>query len=265
MSPSRRVLTLGLLFWSLFGTAFLSGCSSTLPDKRILQYLNRQGFGKRYYGKSQEQNYVSLGDTITFIDTYNQDEVKGTQQVDIDGTILLPQVGAVWVAGLTRTELESLLTQKLSPYYVETDVKVSLKSGNKKVFWVMGEVRNPGPQPYTGDITVFEAVLRAAPSTHGANLSRVKVIRADPRNPLIIPLNVTALWETGDSTYNIQVEEYDIIYVPPTLLQSIADFLAGLFVPVTSAFRDVFRALLLLDEPRLLFGGRRFNNNNVLF
>ena len=68
-----------------------------------------------HVGNAQEQNYVSIGDTIQFVDTYNPDEVKGTQVVDIDGTILVPEVGAVWVAGYTRSELESYLTQKLAP------------------------------------------------------------------------------------------------------------------------------------------------------
>ncbi len=258
----QRRPILGLLLLVLC-VAALASCSATLENKRILQYLNQGGFGKRYTGNAQEQNYVSIGDTILFVDTYNREEVSGTQVVEIDGTILLPEVGNVYVAGFTRSELESYLTQKLAPYFVETDVKVNIRTGGKKVYYVMGEVARPGPYAYTGDITLFEAVLLAAPSEFGANLGRVRLIRADPRDPLVITADITKLWTAGDSTYNIQVHEFDILYVPPTLLQSAADLVSGLFVPITSVLRDVLYAIFAFNDPRFLFNRGRRGNNNV--
>lgn len=254
MSTSRRALTLSLALWTAL--APMLGCASNYSDKRVLQYLNQKGFGKRYTGNAQEQNYVSIGDTITFVDTWNP-EIKGTAIVDIDGTILLPEAGSVWVAGYTRTELESYLTQKLSPYFVETDVKVTIRTGGKKVFFVLGEVLREGPYPYTGDVTVFEAVLQAVPDRFGSNLARVRLIRADPRDPVVIPVDVAEIWESGDSTYNVQVQEYDIVYVPPTFLQSVADFVSGIFVPLVSVFREVFYAIFFFDDP--YFYNRRQN------
>ena len=88
----------------------LASCS-TAPNKRELQYLNTDGFGNRYTGNAEDQNYVTLGDTINIADSYHQ-ELGGAYTVDIDGTIVLPEVGAVYVAGLTRTELEAFLMQK---------------------------------------------------------------------------------------------------------------------------------------------------------
>jgi len=240
----------------------LVACSSTLENKRILQYLNQGGFGKRYTGNAQEQNYVSIGDTILFVDTYNKEQVNGTQVVDIDGTILLPEVGNVYVAGFTRSELESYLNQKLAPYFVDTDVKVNIRTGGNKVYYVMGQVARAGPFPYTGDVTLYEALMQAGPSEFGANLGRVRLIRADPHDPLVITADMTNLWTAGDSTYNVQVHEYDIVYVPPTLLQSLADLVSGVFVPVTSVLRDVLYAIFAFDDPRFLFQrGRRGQNN----
>ena len=261
MSPIRRHLSLSLALWVTFAPLLLTSCAGSIyPDKRILQYLNQEGFGKRYVGNAQEQNYVSIGDTITFVDTYNP-EVSGTRVVDIDGTILLPEAGAVWVAGYTRAELESYLTQKLSPYFIESDVKVTIRTGGSKVYYVLGEVERPGPYPYRGDVTVFEAVLQATPREYTANMGRVKVIRADPRDPLVLAVDVAELWQSGDSTYNVQIQEYDIVYVPPTLMKVIADFVAVLTVPFLNIIATVWRTALIITNPNLF--GRRGGRNTA--
>ncbi len=242
------------------GTIFVSSCASERTlDKHVLQILNQEGFGKRYVGNAQDENYITIGDTIQYVDTYNEG-VTGSEIVDIDGTIQLPEVGPVFVAGMTRAEVETYLTQKLTPYFTQSDVKVNLRSGGGKVLYVIGEVGNPGPRAFRGDTTVFEAVLLAQPEEFTANLGRVKVIRADPRNPTIIPVNVADLWETGDSTYNIQLQEFDIVYVPPTLLKQFADILSGIIVPVISPFRAVIQTIFFWNR-----GGNRnrFNNRGV--
>ncbi len=249
--------------WCLFLTGLvalqpvllIAGCATYTPDKRVLQYLNTQGFGKRYFGNAQEENYVSLGDTVSFVDTYNPD-LRGQELVDIDGTIQIPEVGSVFVAGMTRSELEAYLTQKLSPYYVETDVKVIINTRQSQVYFVVGEVAVPGAFPFRGDMTVFEAVLAAQPNEFTANLSRVELIRADPRDPLIIPVDINDMWKSGDSTTaGVNVQEFDIIYVPPTLLQQLADFVSSLIVPLTSVLREIWVVIFQFGRGFFGYGG----------
>jgi len=253
--PSKRpTLALGLTLWAVLAPVLLPACSTTsIRDRRILQYLNQEGFGKRYQGNAQEQNYVAIGDTITYADSYNLDLV-GNEIVDVDGTIVIPQAGSVFVAGMTRDELESYLTQKLSPYYVETDIKVRMRTGGSKVYFVLGEVVNPGAKPYFGDTTVMEAVIDAVPREWTANLGRVEVIRADPRNPLVIPVDVAAMWDSGDSTYNLQIREFDIVYVPPTFLKQVGNLISGILVPFLEPFRIVIQTIFFYPGAR---GGRR--------
>src|SRR4030095_15118022 len=102
------------------------------PDKRILQYLNTDGFGNRYTGNAEEENWVAIGDSIGINDSYQEVLRIPSAHVDIDGTVLLPELGAVDVAGLTRTEIEALLMEKYSPYFDLLDIKVSITTGGKK-------------------------------------------------------------------------------------------------------------------------------------
>ena len=149
---------------------------------------------------------------------------------------------------MTRSELESYLTQKLAPYFIETDVKVNIRTGGKKVYYVMGEVQREGPFPYSGDLTLFEAVMQAAPKEHGANLARVRLIRADPRDPQILIINLSEMIDTGDSTFNVLIHERDIIYVPPTMLAQLGYFIDSALFPIKLVLTSLSGAIFSLGR-----------------
>ncbi len=257
----------------LLGTLTLLVSCQVTPDKRLLQYLNTEGPGKRYTGNAEEENYVSLGDAVSYVDAYHP-ELRGAERVGLDGTITMPELGAVHVAGMTRSEIEILLTQKYSPYFERTDITVQLQSGSGKIYWVLGEVSGEGPRPFTGDLTIFEAVLSARPTPNAANLGRVRLIRPDPRDPQVIIVNVQDMLRTGDSTYNVHVREGDIVYIPPTFLAKIGHFISAAISPLTTVISQVTQALFGLlqisniDNLNLNRGrgrGRGNNNNNNFF
>ncbi|MAF65765.1 MAG: hypothetical protein CMJ84_08920 [Planctomycetes bacterium] len=233
------------------GLAFLCACSS-YPDKRLLQYLNTDGFGKRYTGNAEEENYITIGDTLQIFDSYHSKELGADVVVDIDGTVLLVELGAVQVAGMTRTEIEALLMEKYSPYFDLLDVKVRINAKGKNYF-VFGEVNGEGEKPFKGDLTLFEAVMPIYKSD-SANLGRVQLIRADPRDPRIITADLTDMFR-GDSTFNVHVQELDIIYVPPTMLAQLGYFIDTLLFPVRQVLQGLGGALFGLGGGRRRFGG----------
>lgn len=259
-------MTLGKHTWLLVALtallAWTSACSSTAPDKRLLQYLNDKGFGNRYTGNAEDQNYVTIGDTIQISDPFNV-LLNQTQRVDIDGTVVLSEVGAVHVAGQTRAELEGFLTQKYSPYYDQLKIDVRIQTQGK-VYFIFGEVTGEGRKQFPGDLTVFEAVMDATPNSLTANLARTRVIRADPRDPLVIPVNIAAMLR-GDSTDNVLIQERDIIYVPPTMIAELGYFLADLIFPITSVLGQIASSLWIINGGWGWGGGQRYNNQGSVF
>jgi len=253
----QRPLRQLLLAVALLCLPLLAGCYGS-PDKRILQYLNTDGFGERYTGNAEEENWVDIGDQISYVDTLNPDVSGVAERVDIDVTIFLLEVGAVHVAGRTRSEIEALLTKKLAPYYKQTDIQVQINTlANPKVYYMFGEILTKGPggaTPHPGDLTIFQAVMRATPDERKANLGRVRLIRADPRDPLVFTVNVGEMLRSGDSTYNIRVQENDIIVVPPTLMAQIGYFLSDLITPFTEVISQITNALFRYNR----FGSNQF-------
>jgi protein involved in polysaccharide export with SLBB domain len=231
------------LVWFLALVGLLLPSCNSMPDKRILQYLNTDGFGNRYQGNAEEENWLALGDTLVISDAYNE-ELIITSPVEIDGTVLLPELGAVLVAGLTRTEIEALLMEKYSPYYESLDIKVKVQTKGKKYF-IFGEVATQGAQDFPGDLTIFEAVTRAVPQKDSANLGRVRLIRADPRDPFVLTIDIGDVIERGDSTFNVLVRERDIIYVPPTMLAQLGYFLDAILFRVKQVVNGLASAFYL--------------------
>lgn len=223
----------------------LSACN-TMPDKRVLQYLNTSGFGNRYVGNAEEENWLTIGDHLEINDPNNDELSIASVEVEIDGTVILPELGAVLVAGLTRTEVQSLLMEKYSPYFETLDIKVKIHTKGHHYF-IFGEVGTQGMQEFSGDLTIFEAVTRAQPRKDSANLGRVRLIRADPKDAFITTVDIGDLIERGDSTFNLHVQERDIVYVPPTMLAQLGYFLDALLFPVKQVVNGLASAFYLGD------------------
>lgn len=225
----------------------LTGCRAP-EEKRVFQYLNQSGFGQRAQGNANQANYLVVGDSVTIIDSIHAELRLPPQEVDVDGTINLPELGQLYVLGKTRRELEADLTALYATLYERTDIRVNISSGASalgggKKYFVLGEVKKPGRQTFAGDLTIFEAVYNAIPNEQTANIARVQLIRGDPVDPLIITVNFHDIVDYGDTTYNVIVHENDILYVPPTLFGSLGNLIRQLIYPlqvVVDSLQGVF-------------------------
>jgi protein involved in polysaccharide export with SLBB domain len=83
-----------------------------------------------------------------------------------------------------------------------------------KQYYVFGAVAQQGGQAFDGDVTIFEAVTKAQPRKDSANLGRVRLIHTDPVHPFETTIDLQHVIDTGDSTYNVHVQEHDVIVVP---------------------------------------------------
>jgi protein involved in polysaccharide export with SLBB domain len=118
------------------------------------------------------------GDTVT-VDYSGtiQPIPESVQTVTEDGTITLPYIGTVRAVGLTSGELQKEIQDLYVPkYYVRLTVTVS---SQQRVFYVGGEVKQPGRQLYVGQTTVTKAIQAAGDFTDFANQKKVWLIRSN--------------------------------------------------------------------------------------
>jgi polysaccharide export outer membrane protein len=89
-------------------------------------------------------------------------ELARTAQVSEVGTVNLPLVGEVQVAGKTAQEMERDLARKLGAKYLQSpQVTVLVKEYNSQRVTVEGAVRKPGVYPIRGKTTLLQVIATA--------------------------------------------------------------------------------------------------------
>ncbi len=258
---------------SRFAIAFVACCCAlfstscgAVPSKRIQELLVKRGLGKRAEGDAQVENYATVSSQIQFFaPTYVMGNptyadllilAASPQTVGIDGSIYIPGYGTTYVLGLTEKQIGALVSEQLRSLYTDAiHVDARILSGDK-FYYMFGET-TPGIRRFEGDMTVLDIFARN-PILPLANIGKIRLVRADPRNPLIVTINVRDIVLYGISTYNINIKENDIIYVPPTFFGSVSRFIEKVTAPLTSVLNAAFRASNLRYQYRVLTGQQEF-------
>ena len=122
--------------------------------------------------------HLSPGDTITIkFDGLPNELPSQEKTINDDGTITLADIGSIKVAGKTTGEVENAIHDLYVPA-IYKHLTVTVKAGDR-VYYVRGEVKNPGRQVYVGQITVTKAITSAGDFGDFANRKNVLLIRSN--------------------------------------------------------------------------------------
>ena len=101
------------------------------------------------------------------------------ERIKEDGNITLELIGAVKAVGKSPGELQTEIHDRYVPkYYRRLTVKLNYPI-TELTYSVLGEVRAPGPKPYSGKTTVTKAIGAAGGLTEFARKSKLVVTRAN--------------------------------------------------------------------------------------
>jgi protein involved in polysaccharide export with SLBB domain len=126
--------------------------------------------------KTDDTNYrLGPGDKL-HVQVLGAEDLTGDYAVGDNGTVSTPMIGDVKAAGLTRSQLERAMEQKLGQGYLRNP-KVSVTILTYRPFYIYGEVTKPGEYPYASGMRVMSAVATAGGFTYRANEGYVIVTR----------------------------------------------------------------------------------------
>lgn len=133
--------------------------------------------------------------------------------VDNQGNINFPVLGVLHLGGLTKSEAESLIREKLKPYLKETPI-VTVRMVNYKIS-VLGEVANPGTFTVNNEkVNVLEALAMAGDMTIWGLRNNVKLVREKENGAKEIVLLDLNQADIIHSPY-YYLQQNDILYVSP--------------------------------------------------
>ena len=135
-----------------------------------------------------------------------------TYLIDSNGNIEFPTLGTIKLAGLTRSEANSLLKEKLGVYFkADSPPIVNIRLANFTVT-VLGEVKNPGTYTLQDEkISIPEALGLAGDLTIYGKRDNVKLIREVDGQKKFATIDLTSVNVLNSPNYYLT--QNDVIYV----------------------------------------------------
>ena len=155
---------------------------------------------------------VGPGDVFT-MEIVGEKELPKEYTVASDGTVDLPFVQTIDVAGLEPQEIARLIRQRLIEKNILMDpsVIVQVKEYNSRRVVLLGQVAKPGTFPLTSGLTLIQAISLAGGLTAIANDDRVTLTRKVGNKTQTVVVSVEAI--TSGNSEDIPLQAGDRIYV----------------------------------------------------
>jgi polysaccharide biosynthesis/export protein len=213
-----------------------------------------------------ESYVIGPQDNLSIIVT-DENDLTGKYRVDTDGTISMPYLQRVRVAGLTLAEAQVKITSMLQDgYFRNPQVRVEVDQFKARSVIVNGEVRTPGKVTLPGTtISLLEAlILAGSPTTNAAN----EVIVIHPPKPgekPIEPITVNRKeLELGRAGRDVVLQDGDIVNVPQAKRFYISGFVKNPGYYVLDTGTTVSQAIVLAGGLSDRGSDRRIRINRVV-
>lgn len=154
---------------------------------------------------------VGPGDEL-LIRIWGQVALDGHFTVDRSGTIYIPKVGAIHVAGLPFDKLTDFLRAQLSRDFKNFDLNVNMGQLRSIEIFVVGDAKQPGSYTVSSLSTLVNALFASGGPTPTGSLRNIEVRRG---KLTITTFDLYDLLLRGDKSKDVSLVSGDVIYIPP--------------------------------------------------
>ncbi len=139
--------------------------------------------------------------------------LNAVAKIQLDGTVMLPLIGAVKAAGKTLEELQADLRKRYQPLLRVNEITLTM-AGNSASVYVSGCVLRPGRIAMDRPLTALEAIMEAGGfDSARARPSAVTVLRLENGQQKHYRVDLKAALR-GDDPSPFQLKPFDIVHVP---------------------------------------------------
>ena len=154
-----------------------------------------------------DSNHILSAQDIVEISVFQEEELGVKSRISEDGTIQMPLIGTVRIAGRSVREAQAIIEQALKKdYLVAPQVSVSIADFARRRFAVLGQVQKPGTYEMPGNETLdlLQAIGLAGGYTRSANPSKIIVKRVVSGSEKIFRLNGKDMARGGTERFRVQ-------------------------------------------------------------
>ena len=161
-------------------------------------------------------DYVIGPDDELRIRIWGQVDYSGNVRVDRSGSIYLPQVGAVQVAGLHFSELDKHLREAVGRIFRNFDLSVDLGRIRSMQIYVTGQARRPGVYTVSSLSTLVNVLFASGGPSPQGSLRHILVNRD---GKTIADFDLYALLVRGDKSKDVRLMPEDVLNIPTVGMQ----------------------------------------------
>ena len=154
---------------------------------------------------------ISLNDQFTVILSGSKEAIFDLN-VNLDGTILFPELGSISVVGETFQEVKTKLENLIEQSYIGVKVDLSLKNLSAKKITIVGAVKTPGTYLVNPFSTISSALGYSGGISEIGTLRNIRLIRTNGKSYLF---DLYKLLINGDRSDDITIESGDVIVIDP--------------------------------------------------
>jgi protein involved in polysaccharide export with SLBB domain len=153
---------------------------------------------------------IGPGDELR-LQIWGQVNQHGSFVVDRTGSISLPEVGTIHVAGLQFSQLSDFLKSQLSRVYRNFDLNVNLGQLRSIQVFIVGQATKPGSFTIGSLSTLLNALFASGGPLPQGSLRDIQVKRGPET---ITHFDLYDLLLRGDKTKDVRLEPGDVIFIP---------------------------------------------------
>lgn len=200
------------------------------PDIEFQKFVNASlGYDLPIFGQNLFQNVPSTFAPLDYVPVAPDyllgpgDEllIRGWGQINItnyryvvqrDGSIYIPTVGTINIAGIRFDHLSDYLKSAISRYYKNFDLDVTLGRLRSIQVFVVGEVKRPGTYTVSSLSTLVNTLFASGGPSNRGSMRQIQLKRA---GQIVSTFDLYDLLTKGDKSRDARLEAGDVIYVPP--------------------------------------------------
>jgi len=153
---------------------------------------------------------IGPGDQLR-LQVWGQVNQQGSYTVDRTGSVAIPQVGTVHVAGLRFSELTGFLRSQLGRVYRNFDLNVNMGQLRSIQVFVVGQARRPGSYTISSLSTLLNALFASGGPKPEGSLRDIQVRRG---NQVVAHFDLYGLLLRGDKVDDVLLQPGDVIFIP---------------------------------------------------